>query len=138
MFQQIKTLSLLRDQQPALRFGRLYFREVSGNGRDFGHSFGKGELLAFSRILSDIEVLVVGTTNIKQRFEGFVVQDLALNRSPRQMKIAYSNVGVGGSGTVKKVSQARFFSRAQFAGTADIAALFVSLAPMEIQVLAPA
>ena len=138
MFQQIKALSMLRDQQPVLRFGRLYFREVSGNGLDFGHSFGKGELIAFSRILSDIEVLVVANTNIRQRFDGFVMQDLALNRSPRQMKIAYSNIGVGGSGTVKKVSQARFFSRAQFAGTADIAALFVSLAPMEVQVLEPA
>jgi glycosidase len=138
MFQQIKTLSLLRDQQPALRFGRLYFREVSGNGVDFGHSFGKGELLAFSRILSDIEVLVVANTNIRQRFDGFVVQDLALNRSPRQMKIAYSNIGVAGSGTVTKVTPARFFSRTQFAGTADIAALLVGLAPMELQVLAPA
>ncbi|HEV3210865.1 MAG TPA: hypothetical protein VGY91_11430 [Chthoniobacterales bacterium] len=118
------------------RFGRLYFREVSGNGLDFGHSFGKGELIAFSRILSDIEVLVVANTNIQQRFDGFVVQDLALNRSPRQMKIAYSNIR--GSGTVKKVSQARFFSRAQFAGAADVAGLFVGLAPMEVQVLAPA
>jgi hypothetical protein len=81
---------------------------------------------------------VVANTNIQQRFDGFVVQDLALNRSPRQMKIAYSNIGVEGSGTVKKASQARFFSRTQFTGTADIAAIFVSLAPMEVQVLAPA
>jgi hypothetical protein len=57
MFQQIKALSMLRDQQSALRFGRLYFREVSGNGLDFGHSFGKDALIAFSWILSDIEVL---------------------------------------------------------------------------------
>jgi hypothetical protein len=54
------------------------------------------------------------------------------------MKIAYSNLGAEGANTVQKVSQARFFSRAQFTGSADIAALPVHLAPMEVQVLAPA
>ena len=40
-FSHIKTLSRLREEQPALRFGRLYFRQVSANGRDFGHSAGR-------------------------------------------------------------------------------------------------
>ena len=39
-YTQIKALSRLREEQPALRFGRLYFRQVSGNGRDFGYSSG--------------------------------------------------------------------------------------------------
>jgi glycosidase len=138
MFQQVKALSILRDQHPALCFGRLYFREVSGNGLDFGHSLGRGGLIAFSRILSDIEILVVANTNIQQRFDGSVLQEITLNRSPRRMKIASSNLGAEGANTVQKVSQARFFSRAQFTGSADIAALPVHLAPMEVQVLAPA
>jgi hypothetical protein len=95
-------------------------------------------LIAFSRILSDIEILVVANTNVRQRFDGFVVQDITLNRLPQRMKIAYSNIGAEGSGTAQKVSQAHFFSRAHFTGTTDIAALFVNLAPMEVRVFAPA
>ena len=34
-------------------------REVSGNGQDFGHSAGRGGVVAFSRILADREVTVV-------------------------------------------------------------------------------
>ena len=74
-YNHIKTLSRLRDEQPALRFGRLYFREVSANGRDFGFSSGKGGLVAFSRVVSDVEVLVVANTNMQTTFDGLVLQD---------------------------------------------------------------
>ena len=40
VFQQIQALGRLRQSEPALAYGRLYFREVSGNGTDFGHSSG--------------------------------------------------------------------------------------------------
>jgi hypothetical protein len=47
-------------------------------------------------------------------------------------------LGMEGAGLGKIVSQARFYSKTQLTATAETAALFVSLAPMEIQVLAPA
>jgi glycosidase len=48
-FKQIKRLSRVRADEPSLRYGRLYFRQLSGNGRDFGHSSGQGGVLAYSR-----------------------------------------------------------------------------------------
>jgi glycosidase len=137
LYQQIRSLSRLREEQPALRFGRLYFRQVSGNGRDFGYSSGAGGLVAFSRVVSDIEVLVIANTGSRQRFDGHVLQDPDLNRHPRKMHVAYSNLGTVSSATVRRISDARFFFGAQFSGSAAAAALPVGLAPMEVQVWVP-
>jgi glycosidase len=136
-YNYIKTLSRLRDEQSALRFGRLYFRQVSANGRDFGHSSGTGGLVAFSRVVSDVEVLVVANTNTQTAFDGLVLQDPDLNRRPRRMLVAYSNLGGNGSATVRQISDARFFSGEQFTGSGDVSALPVGLAPMEIKVWVP-
>jgi hypothetical protein len=57
-----REIARLHADEPALAFGRLYFREVAGSGDDFGHSFGPGGVVAFSRILSDREALVVANT----------------------------------------------------------------------------
>jgi glycosidase len=137
LYAQIKALSRLREEQPALRFGRLYFRQVSGNGRDFGYSSGAGGLVAFSRVVSDTEVLVVANTNTQTRFDGLVLQDPDLNRHPRRMLASYSNLGLAGSATVRVISDARFFSGEQLTGTGDAAALPVALAPMELKVWVP-
>ncbi len=136
-YSQVKALGRLREEQPALRFGRLYFRQVSGNGRDFGYSSGMGGLVAFSRVVSDLEVLVVANTNTQTTFDGLVLQDPDLSRRPRRMLVAYSNLGTTGSATVRQISDARFFSGDQLTGTGDVSALPVGLAPMEIKVWVP-
>jgi glycosidase len=137
LYTQIKALSRLRAEQPALRFGRLYFRQVSGNGRDFGYSDGAGGLVAFSRVVSDTEVLVAANTNTQTPFDGLVLQDPDLNRHPRRMLVAYSNLGLAASATVRVISDARFFSGEELTGTANVTALPVGLAPMEIKVWVP-
>jgi glycosidase len=135
VFQQIQALSKLRESEPPLTYGRLYFREVSGNGTDFGHSFGSGGLVAFSRILVDREVLVVANTST-QPFSGAVLVDRDVNARPRQMSVAYSNLGNSGTGTVRQIPAARFHRDGQvFVGPA--AALGVNLAGREVQVLLP-
>ena len=65
-------------------------------------------MVAFSRVLSDVEVLVVANTNTLQRFDGLVLQDPDLNRRPRQMQIAYSNLGTAGSRTTDRFSTRAF------------------------------
>jgi glycosidase len=137
LYRQLRSLSRLREEQVALRFGRLYFRQVSGNGQDFGFSSGIGGLVAFSRVVSDIEVLVIANTSTRKRFDGHVLQDPDLNRHPRKMHVVYSNLGTARSTTVQQISGARFFCGAQFKGSADAAALPVRVAPMEVQVWAP-
>jgi glycosidase len=136
-YTQIKALSKLRSEQPALRFGRLYFRQVSGNGRDFGDSSGKGGLVAFSRVLSNIEVLVVANTSTQTAFDGHVLQDVYLNREPRRMLVGYSNLGNSGSATVRIIRDAHYFSKEGQQTTGDAAALPVELAPMEVKVWVP-
>jgi hypothetical protein len=137
LYQQLQSLSRLRQEQPALRFGRLYFRQVSGNGRDFDYSSGAGGLVAFSRVVSDIELLVIANTNTHQRFDGSVLVDPDLNRHPRQMHVVYSNLGNVGGATVRRIYGARFFKKGQLTGSVDAAALPVGLAPMEVQVWVP-
>jgi len=135
MFLAIQALSRLRESEPALLYGRLYFREISGNGKDFGHSSGKGGVVAFSRILVDREVLVVANTGA-QRFSGAVIVDRDINPSTRQMKVAYSNRGTTGTGTVRQMHAAQFHRDGQVS-TGPASALGVSLDGNEIQVLIP-
>jgi glycosidase len=137
-FKAIKAISAVRAAEAALRFGRLYFREVSGNGTDFGHSSGSGGVVAFSRILSDREVTVIANTHTTQRFKGHVLQDFTLNLPPKGLKVIYSNLGTTGTSAVQQVFQAKFYQGGQQTGTGDAARAPVDLAPMEIQVLAPA
>jgi glycosidase len=136
VFQQIRKLSDLRRREPPLRYGRLYFREVSGNGSDFGHSFGAGGMVAFSRILYNREVVVAANTG-RLPFNGSVLVDRDLNATPRQMRIAYSNLGNAGAGTVQQIPNANFYRDGQVS-SGPAAALPVSLAAGEVQVLAPA
>lgn len=135
VFQQIRALAQLREHEPPLTYGRLYFREVSGNGTDFGHAVGAGGVVAFSRILVDREVLIVANTG-PQPFSGAVLVDRDINAAPRRMSVAYSNRGNAGTGTVRQLPTARFHRDGQvFVGPA--AALRVELAAREVQVLVP-
>jgi glycosidase len=136
-FRHMRTITTLRTGEPALSFGRLYFREVSGNGTDFGHSSGAGGLVAFSRILSDREVLVVANTG-GGRFSGAVLLDRDINATPRSMRIGYSNLDTGGVPTTRFIPAANFFDGGQFTGRGPAAALDVNLAPNEVQVFVPA
>jgi glycosidase len=138
LFESLKALSSAREALPALRYGRMYFREVSGNGRDFGHSSGAGGVVAYSRILGDTEVLIVANTSATQPFEGFVIQDLDLSRRPRSSKVIYSNAGTTGGGPVQRIPKANVYRDGQLSGVADVAAQFVRLAPTEFQIVAEA
>ena len=135
-FAQIRRCRSCAQDEPPLAYGRLYFREVSGNGVDFGHSLGAGGLVAFSRILVDREVLVVANTGGRS-FSGVVVIDRDLNAAPRELRIAYSNHGTSGKATVAVLPAARFHHDGQIT-TGHTAALAVALKANEVQVLAPA
>jgi len=134
-FTQIQKLSRLRDDEPAVRYGRFYFREVSGNGLDFGHSSGAGGIVAFSRILVDREVLVVANTG-SQSFSGAVILDRDIHANPGQMSVAYSNRGGSGTGQVRVIPNARFFSDGGTT-TGMAAAIDVIVIAGEVQVLTP-
>jgi len=131
MFLEIQRLAQLRQSEPALRYGRLYFREVSGNGTDFGQSFGTGGIVAFSRILGDREILIAANTGDAE-FTGKILVDRDLNAKSQNMIQAYASKTGGGTGSVQMVD-ATIWSDG--VGTpARIAAMDVRLAPREVQV----
>jgi glycosidase len=90
-FQATHRLAAVRADQPALRYGRQYFRPISGDGVHFGLSTFANGVLAFSRILNDQEVLVVANTDAGQPWRGDVIVDYALNPAKTPYELLYSN-----------------------------------------------
>ncbi len=87
IYRSIQAIAAVRKQQAALRYGRQYFREISGNGADFGHPIDGHCTLAWSRILDTEEVLVCMNLDAAPRQDwvtvdyhlshpGWVMQDL--------------------------------------------------------------
>ena len=91
LFHAMETLAAIRASQPALRYGRQYFRQVSGDGARFGISPFTGGVLAFSRILNEDEVLVVANTNTRDPWSGEVLVDLTLNPAGALLDVLFSN-----------------------------------------------
>jgi glycosidase len=134
---ELQKIVAARLSEPPLRYGRLYFREVSGNGTDFGQSTGARGLIAFSRILSDREVVVIANTNGSSGFTGNVLVDIDLSRTSRTMNIIYSNKGSSGSQTTS-IARGNLFAAGQAPVATQVASLAVTLAAWEVQILAPA
>lgn len=77
-YRQIAKIAAIRKQEPTLRYGRQYFREISGNGMDFGHPMDGKCTLAYSRILDDTEILIALNLDEQPRND-FVTVDASLN-----------------------------------------------------------
>jgi len=88
-----------------LRFGRMYYRQISGDGEHFGFPFGSTYTLAFSRLLYATEVLVAYNVADHTRHDRVIV-DATLHPEPSTMTFLY-----GGAGTIEvetSASGARF------------------------------
>jgi glycosidase len=130
----IQQLSALRNSEPALRYGRYYFRQVSGDQVHFGFSPYNGGVLAWSRILADQERTIIANTSAIAQQDLSVVIDatLAGASTPR---LLYSNKPAPVSpGPVATLPNAAV---TQDDGTTSTGAVTVpvSLQPMEVQIL---
>jgi glycosidase len=137
-FQAIQRLSLVRDTQPALRYGRSYSRPISGDGVHFGISTLAPGILSFSRILFDQEVLIVANTSTQNSWAGAVLVDEMLNPVGKQFRVLYSNqdqfetpepVVERPSGSVEVAEIDGGVTRG------PVHTISVNLRPMEIQIL---
>ena len=135
LFRQIQALTMLRRREPALRYGRLYFRRLSENCKDFGFSYGAGGIVAFSRILAGREVLVIANTGAEHAFQGYVQVDANLNRQPQTYLCAHSNTDDLQPGQVVLIPAANLYDNDVIVMTEDSAAIYVELAPMEVKIL---
>jgi hypothetical protein len=95
IYQEIAKIGeVMRTNEP-LRFGRQYFRQISGDGQHFGFPFGFTYTLAFSRILYPNEILVAYNVENNDRHDSVIV-DATLHADGSSMRFLY-----GGSGTVR-------------------------------------
>lgn len=58
IYKGISKIAEIRKQEFALRYGRQYFREISGDGINYGHPIDGKCTLAYSRVLDTTEILV--------------------------------------------------------------------------------
>jgi glycosidase len=133
-YQSIARLAAVRAGIPALRFGRQYFRPISGDGSHFGISNYPGGVLAFSRILSGMEVIVVVNTCVDSGWQGEVLVDFSLNHPGEEFRILFSNrenPNRPGSICERPLGQVEIFETDGSVSHGPTRSLPVALAPME-------
>jgi len=105
IYQEIAKIAGVLRRTTSLRFGRMYYREISGNGSDFGLPFGNSYTLAFSRIVYGREVLVAYNISGNDRNDSVLV-DQSMHKVGDVMNFLYGDIG---SVTVKATSTGLLF-----------------------------
>jgi glycosidase len=136
-YQGIRTLSSIRDALPALRYGRQYFRPISGDGVNFGVSTFAPGVIAFSRILNNTEVLVVANANTDVAFDGHVIIDLFIHADGDVFRVL-NKPGAFADGSAETRSGLAINEADGSFATGPARTLRVNLQPMEVQILTPA
>ncbi|MEH2080311.1 MAG: alpha-amylase family glycosyl hydrolase [Nostoc sp.] len=133
----IQQISKLRNEQPTLRYGRFYFRQISGDGLNFGISPYPSGVLAFSRILNDQEVVVVANTSTSLQFAGFVIIDSDINSDGEIFKVLFSNKSNAIEPEVVQTKGPGLTINEVEGGTSigPVRVLRVVVKPMEVQIL---
>jgi len=111
IYQEIAKIAAVMRTTPALRFGRMYFRQISGDGIHFSLPYGTTYTLAFSRIVYGTEVLVAYNVSDQPRSDSIVV-DASLHQAGGVMSFLF-----GGSDdvTVEQSPDGTTFVRLQLA-----------------------
>jgi len=92
IYQEIaKVAEVMRNAAP-LRFGRMHFREISGDGVKFGLPYGTTYTLAFSRILYSQEVLVAYNVSAQPRQDRVII-DSSMHNAGDQLAFLYGGRG---------------------------------------------
>ncbi len=101
IYQEIaKIAAVMRASEP-LRFGRMYYRQISADGQNFGLPFGTNYTLAFSRLLFSREVLVAYNVSTTDTHDFHIIVDANYQKDRPSMKFLY-----GGTGTVPVLKHA--------------------------------
>jgi len=135
-YTQLQKLAKVRAALPALRYGRFYFRPISGDNVNFGISPFPAGILAWSRILNDQEVLVIANTNTKSSISVSVIIDFILSAPGKQFRILYSNkTNPTAPAPVARINQATVAEVDGTTGGGPLNIVRVTLQAMEIQIL---
>jgi glycosidase len=135
---QISALAKVRAQEPVLRYGRFYFRPISGDGQHFGVSTFPQGILAFSRILMDQEVVVASNCSASDTRSFDVIVDATLNQPGDRYRVRYSNkASFQNPGPVqqKAAGSVSVQEADGSSGVGPLRSVNVTLAPLEVQIL---
>ncbi|HMB96225.1 MAG TPA: hypothetical protein VKK61_09325, partial [Tepidisphaeraceae bacterium] len=100
IYQEIAKISNLTDDIGALKYGRMYIREISGDGQTFNRPQNNPCTLAFSRILADQEALIAYNTSTTDARNDFVIVDAQIQKDKKTMTFRYDSTGVRSGQTI--------------------------------------
>ena len=93
IYQEIAAIAAIRKSSPVLKFGRMYMREYSNDGRSFHLPLTKECMLAFSRILYNEEMLVVYNDSLTNEDEEYIAVSKNLNPEGSFFRFCYGASG---------------------------------------------
>ncbi len=134
----IQQVSALRNDHPTLRYGRHYFRPLSGDGAQFGISATAPGILAFSRILNDQEIVIAANTSAQEAWSGEVIVDDSLNTVGETYTILFSNKtqpSAPGPLAAKAAGSVTVTNTDGSVTNGPLLVLPVHLQPMEVQIV---
>jgi glycosidase len=138
-FLAIQSLSTVRRNHSPLRYGRQYFRPISGNGTDYGISPFPNGVISFSRILNDEEVVVVANTSTSDHVDVHVIIEQSLSRPGDRLRVLFSNLPASTSPQAvvnRAAGTVRVVEPNGGVGSGPLHTALVTLGPMEVQILA--
>ena len=97
IYTAIATIAKFRSESNVLRFGRMFIREISGDGKQFHLPECNKCTLAFSRVLYNQEVVFVYNTSASDAKEEYILIDRQLNGGKKWLTPVYgckSNVEI--------------------------------------------
>lgn len=130
----LRDIAKARAENPVLRYGRQYFRPVSGDKKTFGPSPFAPGVLTFSRILNESETVIVANADPNSGVDLSVLVDAVLNPPGASFVTIYSSTGAEQTSAVEEIANAVVNDSGTSRGT--VHAIRVSLTPGETRILA--
>ena len=93
IYKEIAIIAAIRKLSPVLKFGRMYMRELSDDGKNFHLPIFKKCLLAFSRVLYDQEIIVAYNSSLTDQDEEYILVDPMLNPEGSKFRFIYGQSG---------------------------------------------
>ena len=137
MFRATETIAGVRAARPALRYGRQYFRPISGDRRTFSISPFAPGVLAMARVLNDDEVIVIANAAANNGAAVSVIVDANLHKPGDRFRTLYSNKAQANPPEpVERLTGVRVDEVDGSTGFGPLHAIRVDLKPSEVQILA--
>lgn len=93
IYREISSIASIRQSSAVLKFGRMYMRESSQDGRNFSMPVSQDCMLAFSRILYDEEMVIVYNSSLQHDDEEYISIDNHINPEGAVFRYCYGGRG---------------------------------------------